>query len=59
MPSSSATAERSFSAMKKNKKKRLSSQSLALLHVHSEIEIDMERVIKLFESLKNRKLVYF
>jgi len=61
MPSSSATAERSFSAMKRIKKTmgydRLS--SLALLHVHCEIEIDVECVIELFASLKNRKLVFF
>ena len=33
--------------------------SLALLHVHREIEIDVERIIELFASLKNRKLVFF
>jgi hypothetical protein len=33
--------------------------SLALLHVHREIEIDVERVIELFASLKNRKLAFF
>jgi hypothetical protein len=32
--------------------------SLALLHVHLEIEIDVERVIELFASLKNRKLAF-
>ena len=65
MPSSSATAERSFSAMKRIKtylrstmgNDRLS--SLALLHVHREIEIDVERVIELFASLNNRKLAFF
>jgi hypothetical protein len=33
--------------------------SLALLHVHREIEIDVERVIEQFASLKNRKLAFF
>jgi alpha-D-ribose 1-methylphosphonate 5-triphosphate synthase subunit PhnI len=33
--------------------------SLALLHVHRQIEFDVERVIELFASLKNRKLAFF
>jgi hypothetical protein len=36
---------------------RLSSQ--ALLHVRHQIEIDVERVIELFASLKNSKLAFF
>jgi hypothetical protein len=65
MPSSSATAERSLSAMKRIKNYLRSTMgndhlsSLALLRVHREIEIDVERVIELFASLKNRKLVFF
>jgi hypothetical protein len=65
MPSSSATAERSFSAMKRIKTYLRSTMgngrlsSLALLHVHREIEIDVERVIELFASLNNRKLAFF
>jgi hypothetical protein len=65
MPSSSATAERSSSAMKRIKNYLRSTMgndhlsSLALLRVHREIEIDVERVIELFASLKNRKLVFF
>jgi histone deacetylase complex regulatory component SIN3 len=62
MPSSSATAERSLSAMTRIQNyirstmgdDRLS--SLAPLHIYREIEIDVERVIELFASLKNRKL---
>ena len=65
MPSSSATAERLFSAMKRIQNYLRSTMgddrlsSLALLHVHREIEIDVERVIELFASLKNRKLAFF
>jgi len=65
IPSSSATAERSFSAMKRIKNYLRSTMgddrlsSLALLHVHSEIEIDVELVIELFASLRNRKLAFF
>ena len=65
MPSSLATAERSFSVMKRIKNYLRSTMgndrlsSLALLHVHLEIEIDVERVIELFASLKNRKLAFF
>jgi hypothetical protein len=33
--------------------------SLALLHVHREIEIDVECVLELFTSQKNRKLAFF
>ena len=65
MSSSLATAERLFSAMKRIQNYLRSTMgngrlsSLGLLHVHREIEIDVERVIELFASLKNRKLAFF
>jgi hypothetical protein len=54
----SATAERSFSAIKRIKNYLQSTMrddrlfSIALLHVHREIEIDVGRVIVLFASVK-------
>jgi hypothetical protein len=62
MPSSSATADRSFSAMTRIQNYIRSTMGddrlsrLAPLHIYREIEIDVEHVIKLLASLKNRKL---
>jgi hypothetical protein len=62
MPSSSATADRSFSAKTRIQNYIRSTMGddrlsrLAPLHIYREIEIDVERVIKLFASLKHRKL---
>ena len=62
MPSSSATADRSFSAMTRIQNYIRSTMGddclsrLAPLHIYREIEIEVERVIKLFASLKHRKL---
>lgn len=61
MPVATATVERSFSVLKRVKtylrstmnQERLS--SLALLHIHREVEIDDNQVIDEFSSLKYRK----
>lgn len=61
MPVATATVERSFSVLKRVKtylrstmnQERLS--SLALLHIHREVEIDVNQVIDEFSSLKHRK----
>jgi len=65
MPASSATAERSFSAMKRIKNylratmgdERLS--SLALMHVHRSFQIDIDEVISVFAGLKNRRMALY
>lgn len=62
MPASTATAERSFSAMNRIKTylrttmrtDRLS--ALALLHIYRDVPIDRQNVITKFASLKGRKL---
>lgn len=61
MPVATATVERSFSVLKRVKtylrstmnQERLS--SLALLHIHREVEIDVNQVIDEFAFLKHRK----
>lgn len=65
MPPTSATCERSFSGMKRIKNylrttmtsDRLS--SLALIHVHKDMNINVDRVINVFASEKCRKLDFF
>ena len=65
MPASSATAERSFSAMKRITNylratmgdERLS--SLALMHVHRSFQIDIDEVISVFAGLKNRRMALY
>lgn len=65
MPASSATAERSFSAMKRIKNylkatmgdERLS--SLALMHVHRSFQIDIDEVIIVFAGLNNRRMALY
>ncbi|XP_013381238.1 52 kDa repressor of the inhibitor of the protein kinase [Lingula anatina] len=62
MPVSTATAERSFSAMRRLKTylrstmsdKRLS--SLGLLHVHREFKIDIDQVLKDFDCSGHRRI---
>jgi hypothetical protein len=62
LPTSVATAERSFSTLRRLKtwcrttmgEDRLT--GLALLYVHSDVPIDIEKVIELFASSKSRKL---
>ena len=61
MPVTSATAERSFSALKRIKStlrttmtdERLS--SLPLLHVHRDIDVEVDNVIDTFKEYKDRK----
>ena len=65
MPASSATAERSFSAMKRIENylkatmgdERLS--SLALMHVHRSFQIDIDEVIIVFAGLNNRRMALY
>lgn len=65
MPPMSATCERSFSGMKRIKNylrstmtsRRLS--SLALIHVHKDMKIDVDKVINVFASDKCRKPDFF
>ena len=62
MPATSASCERSFSSMRRIKSylrstmtgERLS--SLGCLHIHRDIEIDIDRVINTFASVKCRNL---
>ncbi|XP_069103864.1 zinc finger MYM-type protein 1-like [Argopecten irradians] len=64
IPVSTATAERSFSALRRIKtylrsttrQDRLS--SLAMIHVHRDIPIDMDRVMEVFITQKKRKLAF-
>lgn len=63
MPPTTATAERSFSVMKRVKtylrstmgQERLS--SLALLHIHSDFDIELKEVIDIFQNAKHRKML--
>ena len=65
MPVATATVERSFSVLKRVKtylrstmgQERLS--SLALLHIHREVEINVDQIINEFASAKNRKWKFF
>ena len=64
MPVTSATAERSFSALRRLKSymrstmgsERLS--ALALLHVHTDIFPDVTKVIKDFDATGHRRIVF-
>lgn len=64
MPVSTATAERSFSAMKRIKTYLRSTMttdrlsSLAMLHIHREKDIDIPAVIDKFINAKQRRLKY-
>lgn len=63
MPPTTTTAERSFSVMKRVKtylrstmgQERLS--SLALLHIHSDFDIELKEVIDIFDNAKHRKML--
>jgi hypothetical protein len=65
MPPTSATCERSFSAMKRIKNylrstmntERLS--SLAMLHIHKDMDVSIDGVINTFASRKCRNLEFF
>lgn len=65
MPPTSASCERSFSGMKRIKNYLRSTMrsdrlsSLALIHIHKDMDIDIERVINVFASVKCRKLEFF
>lgn len=62
MPVSTATAERSFSTLRQLKtylRTKMTDQpltSLALLHIHREIDVDVNAVIKEFDATGNRRL---
>ncbi|CAG2229547.1 unnamed protein product [Mytilus edulis] len=62
MPASTATAERSFSAMNRIKTYLRSTMgtdrlsALATLHIYRDVEIDRQNVITKFASVKGRKL---
>lgn len=64
LPISTATAERSFSTLKRLKtwmRSRMTEDrltGLALLYVHRDININIENVINRFGSLRNRKLEF-
>ncbi|XP_052799078.1 uncharacterized protein LOC128230674 [Mya arenaria] len=65
MPPTSASFERSFSAMKRIKNYLRSTMStdrmssLALLHIHKDTDVDINNVINTFASRKCRKLNFF
>ena len=61
MPPTSAKFERSISRVKRNKNylEIINEFSLALIHVHKDMNIDVNRVINLFASNKCRKLDFF
>ncbi|XP_052783217.1 zinc finger MYM-type protein 1-like [Mya arenaria] len=65
MPPTSASCERSFSAMKRIKNYLRSTMStdrmssLALLHIHKDMDVDINNVINTFASRKCRKLKFF
>ncbi|PIK36824.1 putative 52 kDa repressor of the inhibitor of the protein kinase-like [Apostichopus japonicus] len=64
MPISSATAERSFSAMRRIKNYMRSTMNeerlsgLALMHIHRDFAIDVDAVLKKFASDGNRRIAY-
>ena len=61
MPLTSAKFERSYGRIKRNKNfLEINDEfSLALIHVHKGMDIDVDRVINLFASDKCRKLAFF
>ncbi|KAK3083885.1 hypothetical protein FSP39_004713 [Pinctada imbricata] len=62
IPVSTATAERSFSCLKRLKTYLRSTmgqtrlQNLAVLHTHSAIDVDVEKIIDIFADKKKRNL---
>lgn len=64
LPVSVATAERSFSTLRRLKtwlRTRMAEErltGLALLHTHLDIHVDVERIIERFSKMKNRKLEF-
>ncbi|XP_060585819.1 uncharacterized protein LOC132741624 [Ruditapes philippinarum] len=65
MPPTSASCERSFSAMKRIKNYLRSTMrtermsSLAILHIHKDMDVDISKIINTFASKKGRKLDFF
>ena len=62
MPPTSASCERSFSGIKNFLRTTMRSDrlsSLAMLHSHKSMDIDVDRVINVFGSQKCRKLDFF